>query len=106
MKNLRSRGDRRFNIGQTGVSVAEALEDHRGVVATEAEIVGQGVFGLQFAGLIGYIVQIAVRIRGLVIDGRRDHAVLESVDAGNGFKATSRAQVWPVMPLVLLTANL
>ena len=49
----------------------KALEAEDGVVAAEAEGVGDGRADLSFPGLVGDVVQIALGIRFLVVDGRR-----------------------------------
>src|SRR6516165_6494196 len=54
---------------------AESLEQQSGVGSTEAKRVGQGVLKLGLAGSPGNVVQVALRVRMLVVNGRRDDLV-------------------------------
>src|ERR1700693_571954 len=48
----------------------EALEDQAAVGAAEAEGVGERVPDRRGTGFVGHVVEVALRIRGLVVDRR------------------------------------
>ena len=73
-------------------------------MAAEAKgVVGDGV-DFHLAGLVGYVVEVAVRVGGLVVDGRRDGAGFERLAAG-GPTPPAAPSMCPVAPLVELTAR-
>src|SRR5207245_2157331 len=68
------------------------LEDERGVVSAEAERVAHGGADRDLARDVGDVVQVALRIGILVVDGRRQHAVLDGLDAGDRLDPATRPQ--------------
>src|SRR3972149_6085007 len=56
----------------------------RGILPAEPEAVAQGHVHTPLAGLVGHVVQVALWVRLLVVDGRRDHPVLDRLDADYG----------------------
>src|SRR5262245_63402146 len=71
---------------------AELAEGQGGVGAAEAEGVVQRDLDVHLAGLIGDVVEIAVGIRRLVVDGRGQQAVMEAEDGGDRLHAAGGAE--------------
>src|SRR5215470_15020949 len=74
------------------VLLGPALENQGGVGAAETERVGEGVLDSGFAGVIGNVVEIALGIRGFLIDGGRKNLVAQGEDANAGFEASGAAE--------------
>ena len=68
------------------------LEENSGIVTTEAQVGAHGSLDLHLSLVIGNIVQIAFRIRRLVVDSRRDDTVGNTAGNDNGLKTTSSSQ--------------
>src|SRR5689334_23220308 len=62
------------------------------VGAAEAERVGKGVFDLHGAGDVGDVVQVAIGIGILVIDGRGRDLVADGHHGDAGFETTGAAE--------------
>src|SRR5688572_15427333 len=76
----------------TDLHLAPALEQQRGVGATESERIRQGVLHIDLARLVRNIVEIAVRIGCLVIDGRRNDSALHNQRRDSCFNRSRRAE--------------
>ena len=66
-----------------GGLAAEGAKDDGGVMAAEAEGVGEHRVHLSLAGLVGHVVEVAGWVRLGVVDGRGDDAFLNRQD-GDG----------------------
>src|SRR5260370_985566 len=69
------------------------LEDQRGVGAAKAKRIRKRVFDRRFARLIWDIVQVALRIGILQIDGRRQNLVTQGEHADARFQTTSDSRM-------------
>ncbi len=70
----------------------ELSENQAGVLATEAECVGENDPYALFPGLVGNIVQIAQRVGNLIINGGVNHSVGYTLNAGRRLQRARRAQ--------------
>src|SRR5262249_34421563 len=70
---FRQRQARREAETATGLSSSKSADDERHILPAEAEAVAERVVDALLAGLIGDVVQVAFRIRCLVVDGRRQN---------------------------------
>ena len=61
-------------------------------MAAEAEGIVEGGLDLHGARGVGHVIQVALGVRHFVIDGGRDDAGLDRLDAGNHFDRARRAQ--------------
>src|SRR6185312_14132991 len=52
-------------------SIAKAAQRQGDILTAEAEAVAEDVVDAFFAGHVGNVVEVAIRVGGLVIDGRR-----------------------------------
>src|SRR5216683_3752757 len=68
------------------------LRHHRGVVSAEAEGVVQSSGDRHFARLVWHVVEIALRIRILVVDRRRDEICLNRLGADGHFDGAGGAE--------------
>src|SRR5690242_4630183 len=68
-----------FRISDFGfpVSAGEAAHDEGGVLTTETETGGQRRFDRHFTSAVGNVIEIAAGIGMRLIDGRRQHAVVQ-----------------------------
>ena len=57
------------------------------------------------ARLVGDVVQVALRIGVLVVDRRRDHAVVNRENAHHGLDRPGRPEQWPIIDFVEETAS-
>src|SRR5438552_1613288 len=73
-------------------SIGVALEQEAGVGAAEAERVAQGVAELGRTGGVGRVVEVALGVGVLVVDGRRDELVLERESGDGGLGRAGGAQ--------------
>ena len=82
----------RQKVAPRTAETSEALEDQRGVVSAEAEVVRDR--DVDLAGLrdVRRVVEVAIGIRVLVIDGRRDHARVDGHHAGGRLDAAGGTQ--------------
>ena len=64
-------------------------------MAAEAEGVVRDGVDFHLAGLVGYVVEVAVRVGGLVVDGRRDGAGLDRLAAGGHFDSAGGTEHVP-----------
>src|SRR5213592_2185910 len=69
-----------------------ALKNQTSIVATETHRVGHSDVDRALTRLIWYIVQIAVGIRVVQVNGGRNDACLNSHDGNDRFHTTSRSQ--------------
>src|SRR5207253_8320595 len=63
--------------------VVKAFEDDAGVLAAETERVGHRDLDLVATWFIRHVVQIALRVRVLQVDGRVNDPVVDAEDRGN-----------------------
>src|SRR5215472_15324209 len=70
----------------------ESLEQQSGVGSAEAKRVGQGVLQLGLAGSPGNVVQVALRVRMLVVNGRRDDLVAQGESEDTGLQSPGPSQ--------------
>src|SRR5574340_691329 len=75
---------------KAGGSVVPA-ESEYGIVSTESKGIAQGQVDFQLTGMIGDHVQVALRVRGLIVDGRRKNAIADGQGAEDGLQCTSRS---------------
>ena len=63
-------------------------------MSAKAERVAQGVVDVALSGFVESEIETAVDLRVVVevVDGRRDNAISEGKDGGNGLHSTSTAQ--------------
>ncbi len=61
-------------------------------MAAEAEGIAQGGIDLALAGLVGHVIEIALRIGIIEIDRGREKIRLDRLDAGDEFHRTGRAE--------------
>src|SRR5438552_17190653 len=66
----------------------ESLEDQATVSAAEAEGVRKRVIDAHGPGLIGHIIEIAIRVRKFVVDGRRRDLIADGERGNTGFHST------------------
>jgi len=59
------------------------LDDQGGVLAAEAEGVGEGAGECPLAGMVGNVVEVTVGVRVLIVDGGRDEIMVHAQDGGN-----------------------
>lgn len=59
------------------------FDDQGGVLAAEAEGVGEGAGKGLLSGVVGDVIEVAIRIRGLVVDGGGDEIMVHAQDGGN-----------------------
>ena len=85
----RSRG-----LRPSGVAVI-AAEHHRGVLSPEAEGVDQGRPHLGAAGDGGHVVQVALRVGVLQVDGGRDNALVDGEHGRQGRQGAGAPQQVP-----------
>ena len=64
-------------------------------MSAETEGIGQGRLHIGLTGDIGDIVQIAFRVRSIVINGGRNNAILNCQDANRGFNCAGGADHVP-----------
>src|SRR6202011_1664837 len=67
-------------------------EQQSAVGPTKTERVRHGVFHFSFAGLVGDVVQIAVRLGTFQVDGGRQNLIAQRQQSNSGFQPTSSAQ--------------
>ena len=84
------RQTRRFRPGRFLSRVA--LQEQRGVRSAEPKRIREDVLDLRFARLIGDIVQVAIRVGVLVIDGWRQHLIAQGERGKACFQTTRPAQ--------------
>ena len=70
------------------VELREAFDQERGVVASEAEVVAEGNVHFGFASDVWHVVEIALGIGLVEVDGRWDDAVFHRHQASGDFNAT------------------
>src|SRR5262245_105172 len=70
-------------------------EEERPVRPPEAEGVAQRVADLHLAGLVGHAVEVALGVRGLVVDRRGEDLVAEGEGGDAGLEAARRPQQVP-----------
>src|SRR5581483_1092324 len=76
-----------------GFSVQLRLADDQGrVVAAETEGVGNGDLDLGRAGPVGDVIEVALGILVVEVDGGRQHAALDGQHAGGGLHGAGRPQ--------------
>src|SRR5438132_13318666 len=73
-------------------SVRERPQNQRCVVAAEAEGVGHGGADGDAAGGVGDVVEIALGVRVLVVDGGGDDAIADRLDAEDGLDGAGGAK--------------
>ena len=89
------------------VQESSRVEQQARVVAAEAEAVAHGHVDFALAGLVGRVVEIAVGIGRLVVDRRRDHAVVRCARTSDTSSTPPLAPSrWPSWLLVLEIAQL
>src|SRR5690606_5383596 len=71
---------------------SDGLENHGGVLAAEAEVVAHGNADRFLAGLVGHVVEVAVGVRFVEVDGRGDRAFLNGFRADDGLDAAGGAE--------------
>ena len=86
------------------MSVRESLEKNHSVMPAKTEINIHGNIDLSFDGGVDRIVQITIRVRGLIVDCRGNDAFLNGQCADDGFKTACGAE--PIVPFVLLIPTL
>lgn len=59
------------------------FDDQGGVLAAEAEGVGEGAGEGLLSGLVGDVIEVAIGVRGLVVDGGGNEIVVHAQDGGN-----------------------
>src|ERR1700676_966776 len=85
-----------YATGRTPVSLAgPALENERGVGAAKPKGVGKRVFQRGLAGFVRNVVQIASRVRRLLVDRGRQNLVAQRQDADARFESTRTAEQMP-----------
>ena len=67
-------------------------QGHGGVVAAEAERVGQGAADIRLAALVGNDIQVTGLVGDLIVDGSGHKAVVETQGRDDGFHRTGSAQ--------------
>jgi hypothetical protein len=77
-----------------------ALQQQRDVGAAEAERVGQRVAHRQLALCLRHVVEVAVRVGTVEVDGRRRHLVMERQRRDAGLEAAAAPSRCPVIDLV------
>ena len=55
-----------------------AFQEKRGIGSSESKRIREDVFEIGFPRDVGNVVQIAIRVRSFVVDGRRDLLVVKS----------------------------
>ena len=70
-------------------------EDQRRVLSAKSKAVAEDRLQSQLPRLSRDVIQIAFRIRILIIDSRRDDAILQRFDAYDRFGRTGRADQMP-----------
>src|SRR5687767_5453618 len=81
----------RWTSWQLVLRKSDCPDRQRAVMPAEAEAVGDGVADPGLARFVGHVVQVAVRIRRVVVDGRMDDAVLEGQRRGDQLHAAGSA---------------
>src|SRR5262249_34655673 len=71
---------------------SEGADDERAVVAAEAETVGDGAADAHLAGGVGDVIEVAIRVGRLVVNGRVDDAGAQRLDAGDQLDAAAGAE--------------
>ena len=61
-------------------------------MAAESEGIAEAESDLGFLSLVGGVVQVALGIRVVQVDGRRNDTVLDSQDGGNGLYRTGSSE--------------
>ena len=79
--------------------LAELAKHDRSVVAAEPKAVRHGDGEFLFACFVGGVVQVTHRIGSLVVDCRRNSAVLDRFDADNRFDAPAGTEEMSKMAL-------
>src|SRR5882672_6819691 len=80
----------------SGISSSSlSANNERDVVPAEAHRVGERKIDLRFAGAVGYVVEVALRIGGFLIDGRRKDPVPHPEDAERGLDRSGGAKGVP-----------
>ena len=74
-------------------------EGDAGVVASKAEGVGEAERQLSLDGDVGRVVQVALGVGRVEVDGGGDDAVLEGEHGGDGLGGTGRSEHMPVHTL-------
>ena len=74
------------------MSVLPFLQQQAAVVSAEAQRVAQGVPDVRRTALVGHHIQIAVRVRGLIVDGGGEEAVLQAQGGEDGFHGAGGSQ--------------
>src|ERR1700674_240080 len=69
-----------------------AFDHERGVVAAEPERVREGHLGVRLASLVGDVVQVALRVRVVQVDRRRQQTAVEREHARGGLEGAGGAQ--------------
>ena len=67
-------------------------KDQASVLSTEAKCVGQRHLDVLGPRLIGHVIQVAFRVRVIVIDGRVDRSLGDGLHADGGFQRTGGSQ--------------
>src|ERR1700736_4479331 len=75
-----------------GSGLWKRAEDDRRVVPTKSKTVAHRRAGLPLAGFVGHVVEIALWIGVLIVDGGPDPARLERLDAGQALERARRAE--------------
>ena len=76
----------------TEKSAGVTLENETAVGAAKAERVGKRVIDAHGTGVVGHIVEIALRIGNLVVDGGRGDLIADREHSDAGFEAASAAE--------------
>src|SRR5690349_11267266 len=87
-------------------SLRRSARDDRRVVSAEAEAVAHYRVQLALARRVRRIVQIAIRIGRVVVDGLRADVVLQRLHADDELHATARAEQMPELALRARDAHL
>src|SRR5207248_2891109 len=66
-------------------SIGEPRDNQRHILPAEAEAIAQDMIDAFFAGGVGDVVEVAIRVGCFVIDRRRDDAAANGHDAGDQF---------------------
>src|ERR1700694_2306811 len=74
------------------LSACESLKDQAAVGAPKAERIRQRILDLHLPGMIGHIVEVALRVRELVINGRRCDLVAQSQHGDASLQASRATQ--------------
>src|ERR1043165_8212588 len=72
------------------MALVESRDDQRRVLTAEADVIAQHMPAYLLARLIGDIIEVAVRIGGLIIDRRRQRLVADHHETNSQLNCTPR----------------